>query len=83
MATQYLLFGVRWEISNKIMSEIREGKMKNEVEVKGWEFRVLSTIEFCCVVIRIFIFNARLSGKCKPKKSKDIKHLEEALVWSR
>ena len=53
MATQYLLFGVRWEISNKIMSEIREGKMKKEVEVKvkGWAFRVLSTIEFCCLVI--------------------------------
>ena len=57
--------------------------MKNEVEVITWEFRVLSTIEFCCVVIRIFIFNAKLSGKYKPKKSEDIKHLEEALVWSR
>ena len=57
--------------------------MKNEVEVKGWKFRVLSTIEFCCVVIRIFIFNARLSAKYKPKKSEVIKHLEEALVWSR
>ena len=26
-------------------------------------------IEFCCVVIWIFILNARLSGKYKPKKS--------------